>query len=400
MTASGGENALRHNLVKELKLRDGRYGLHVSIPGNTIEISDGTYHGKRTPAKIGKIGGHVLTEMSTADGKTVGVSIGPMIPAIWTSANDMYKSAEKNWKNYGCVEVRCNAPKAVLEPGEEVEISTETVHLHDNSKVNAELKGSAYQGDVTPEDQSGRPDATFTMTQSGEGNATFFVESISKRGIGKGDVEFQLKKEETAPGAWTGTIKAERKQREEREKRSGANLAENGGYVETTTDLELQISGRLDRTVDATNAYIANVTGIQETVDHEYDRYKIDEGYCGPNAVPYKGPKEITRTSTTTANYAKEMRAYLEIGPAGGSITFSLPDIDGTTVHKYVHKSPCSEHDRTNTNETTNEDAPTAGGSFSFSFPIVSGERSIKGSITVRGEDGSTTVYSWELSRP
>jgi hypothetical protein len=288
-----------------------------------------------------------------------------------------------------------------LEPGEEVRISTETVHLQDSTKINAQMTGEAYEGEISPDQQAAKPGASFAFTQTGEGAGSFHVESVSKRGIGKGDVEFQLKKEkeETAAGAWTGTISAERKQREEREKRSGANLAENGGYLETTTSVQLQLTGRLDRTVDATNAHIANVSGQQVAVDHEYDRYKVDEGYCGPNAVPYKGPKEITRTSTTTGTYNKETRVFVEAGSTGGTITFSLPEINGTTVHKYVHRSPCAEHDRANTNEATDEEAPTTGGSFSFSFVIPAGQTSVKGTITVNGEDGSVTVYRWELTR-
>ena len=207
------------------------------------------------------------------------------------------------------------------------------------------------------------------------------------------------KEEPPAAGAWTGTIRAEREQRTERDKRSGANLAENGGYLETVTNVQLQLTGRLDRTVDASNAFIANVSGRQDATDYEYDRYKIDEGYCGPNAVPYKGPKEITRTSRTTADYNKETRVYVEAGVAGGTVTFSLPEINGRTIHSYVHRSPCADHDRANTNEAIDEEVATAGGSFSFSFPIEAGGKTIQGTLTVRGEDGSVTVYSWELSR-
>lgn len=401
LTASGAENAVRRNLIKEAKVKDGRYGIHFGITGNTIEVSDGTYGGKRTPAKLGKVSARELTPLPDVEGKNIADAIGKMIPTIWNSANEMYKSAEKHWRNYGCVEVRAAVAKTTLEPGDAVVISTETVHLQDSSKVNAELKAEAYEGEITPETQSGRPAATFTFRQTGESNGSLSVESTSKRGIGKGDVDFQLKKEkdEGAAGIWTGTIKAERKQREEREKRSGANLAENGGYLETTTSVQLQLTGRLDRTVEATNAHMAMVSGTQETVDHEYDRYKIDEGYCGPNAVPYKGPKEITRTSTTTVDYNRETRVYLEIGPGGGTVTFSLPEVEGSTVHKYVHQSPCAEHDRANTNEAKDENASTVGGSFSFSIPAIGEQKSIKGSITVQGEDGSITTYIWELSR-
>jgi hypothetical protein len=401
-TNSGYEAALKEGLIKEIKIKDGRYGLHYDIPGNTIEISDGKYGGNRTPAKMGKATARKLTPMNDADAELVSKAIGPMVPSIWNSANEMYKTAERHWRNYGCVEVVAKVPKLALETGEEVRISTETVHLQDSTKINSQMTGEAYEGEITPEQQAAKPGATFTFTRTGEGAGSFHVESISKRGIGKGDVEFTVKKEEEEPtvaGAWTGTISVEREHREEREKRSGANLAENGGYLETTTNLQLQLTGRLDRTVDATNAYIANVSGQQMALDYEYDRYKIDEGYCGPNAVPYKGPKEIARTSRTTANYNKETRVFVEAGPGGGTITFSLPEINGTTLHSYVHRSPCTEHDRANTNEATDEDVPTAGGSFSFSFAIPPGQKTVKGTITVNGEDASVTIYRWELTR-
>jgi hypothetical protein len=401
-TNTGYEDALRRKLIKEIKLKDGRYGLHYDIKGNTIEVSDGKYGGYRQPAKMGKAEARKLTPMSDADAKLVGSAVGPMIPAIWNSANEMYKTAEKSWQNYGCVEVVCKAPKTTLKSGEEIVISAETVHLQDGGKINAELVAEAYQAQLAPESQRATPGANFTLTHEGEENSTFYVKSVSKRGIGRGNVEFQTEKEKEEPaesGAWTGTITAERKQREEREKRTGANLAENGGYLETTTNVQLKLTGRRDRSADATNVFFGQLTGEQESVDYEYDRYKIDEGYCGANAVPYKGPKEITRTSRTRADVNAETRVYVSIDRTSGSINFSLPEVNGRTVHSYVHKSPCSEHDRANTNEAINEDVATIGGSFSFSFPVDPAQKSIKGSLSVREEDGSMTTYTWELAR-
>ena len=401
-TNAGYEDAFRRGTIKEIKLKDGTYELDFDIPNNIPAWSDGKYGGQRTPAKIGKSVGRKISEMPEADAKKLGSAIGPMVPSIWHSAHEMYKAAERHWQNYGCVEVICSVPKTVLKNGEEIDIYTQTIHLQDGSKINAELEASAYPGSVTPEKQSGKPAATFTFTNEGsEDKTTFMAHSISKRGIGRGEVEFQVEKETEEPssGAWTGTITAERRQREEREKRAGANLAENGGHLETLTNVKLQLTGRLDRTVEATNAHLADVSGKQEMTDFEYDRYKIDEGYCGPNAVPYKGPKEITRTSTTIADFNKETRVYVEIGGTGGTITFSLPETNGRTVHKYVHKSPCAEHDRVNTNEAVNDDVPTVGGSFSFSFPVDPSQKIVKGTITVRDEDGTATVYTWELTR-
>jgi hypothetical protein len=89
----------------------------------------------------------------------------------------------------------------------------------------------------------------------------------------------------------------------------------------------------------------------------------------------------------------------VEAGGTGGTITFSLPETNGRTIHSYVHKSPCAEHDRANTNEAFDEDVPTSGGSFSFSFPVDPSQKVISGSVTVTDEDGGTTVYTWELTR-
>ena len=65
--------------------------------------------------------------------------------------------------------------------------------------------------------------------------------------------------------------------REEREKRSGANLEENGGYAETTTNVQIRLTNRRDTSVEANNAFFGLVTGEQQTVDYEYDRYKYPQ---------------------------------------------------------------------------------------------------------------------------
>ncbi len=399
-TNAGYEDALKRDLIKEIKIKDGKYGLHYDVTGNTIEVSDGTYGGERTPAKIGKATAHALTPMSGADATVISSAIGPMVPAIWNSANDMYKNAQESWKNYGCVEVSCKAPKQSLKPGEEVTISAETVHLKDGGKIKAELSAEAYPGAVAPESQSGAPGATFTFTKEGEESAYFNVKSVSKRGIGKGEIQFLNELEEPSEnGAWVGTVTARRRHYEEREKRSGANLEENSGYLEIMTDVRLKLTGRLDRTGDATNANIANISGDQVQVDAEWDRYKVDEGHCGPNAVPYSGPKVMTRTSTTKAEFKKETKVFVEADRTSGSVTFSLPETNGRTVHSYVHESACAEHDKANTNKAIDEDVATVGGSFSFSFPIDPSQKTIRGSLTVKEEDGSKTDYTWELRR-
>jgi hypothetical protein len=47
VTNSGQEDAFKRNLTKEIKLKDGRYGIRYDIKGNTVEVSDGKYGGER-----------------------------------------------------------------------------------------------------------------------------------------------------------------------------------------------------------------------------------------------------------------------------------------------------------------------------------------------------------------
>ncbi len=57
-----------------------------------------------------------------------------------------------------------------------------------------------------------------------------------------------------------------------------------------------------------------------------------------------------------------------------------------------INKSPDSENDCANINEAINENIPTDSGGFSFSFPVDPAQKIVKGSITVREEDGGATV--------
>ena len=98
--------------------------------------------------------------------------------------------------------------------------------------------------------------------------------------------------------------------------------------------LTLTLTGRLDRTVDATNANIAIISGDQKHIDHEYDRYKVDEGFCGTNGPRYKGPKEVTKTSTTTTIYNKETRVYADIGMLKEPSPFRCPT---RTEQPFIH---------------------------------------------------------------
>lgn len=402
---SGFKDASDRGLIKDAAQKDGTTRVLYDFKENKAGTNDSTDRGiVRTPPKVGKVSIKPGANTSLEEARRLDKTSGKLIGTVWDAANTHYQRARSNWRNYGCVEVACTAAKTVLKPGEEIEVTAEATQTNEKSPVSGLFKASGFES-VTPEEQRGAK-ASFVLTARGEDGdnpSTISVESISKRGIGLGGLDFGREQkreepEETGCG-WTGTITAERSRREEREKRSGDNLAENGGHLETKTTARLQLGGRRDRSEGAANIFFGRISGEQESVDYEYDKYKIDEGYCGANAVPYKAPSEKTRTSRTAGTLSGEVRVFIDIGHSSGSVNFSLPETLGKTVHSYVHKSACPEHDRANTNQAVDEGVPLNGGSFSVTFPVDPGKQMISGSVTVREEDGAVTVYSYRLTR-
>jgi hypothetical protein len=401
-TASGFGEAAGRGLIKDAAQKDGARRVSYLFRNNFAGTNDSTDQGiVRTPPKAGTVAVKAGPNTSAEDARQLDQSAGKLIGAVWNEANNSFQRARSNWRNYGCVEVVCRAPKSKLKPGEEVEVAAESTHKHDSGPVAGLLKASGTES-ITPEEQRGAR-ASFVLTGLAEGSnpSSITVESISKRGIGIGGLDFAMEKEESeetlCAAGWTGVVTAERKRREEREKRSGDNLAENGGYLESTAKVQLRLGGRRVGSSEGDGAFEGVANTLQQQLDFEYDKYHVDEGYCGPSATPYKAPLEKTRTSKTAATYNGALRYVLSVGGGSGSITFTLPEMMASTVHSYTHKSACSYNDRANTNQATDEGVTVGGGSYSFSFPIAPGRQSLNGSITVREEDGSTTTYTWQL---
>jgi len=402
-TAAGFAEAAGRGLIKDAAQRDGTARVSYRFGNNFAGTNDSTDRGiVRTPPKAGTVTVKPGANTSAEDAKRLDQSAGKLMGAVWNEANNSFQRARSNWRNYGCVEVVCRAPKTKLKPGEEVEVSAESTHKNDGGPVAGLLKATGSES-VTPEEQRGAR-ASFVLTGLSEGTnpSSITVESVSKRGIGIGGLDFAPEKEEAeetlCAAGWTGVVTAERKRREEREKRSGDNLAENGGHLETTAKVQLRLGGRRVGSSDGDGAFEGVANALQQQLDFEYDKYHVDEGYCGPAATPYKAPLEKTRTSKTAATYSGALRYVLSVGGGSGSITFSLPEMMASTVHSYTHKSACADNDRANTNQATDEGVTVGGGSYSFSFPVAPGQQSLNGSITVREEDGSTTTYTWQLT--
>lgn len=401
-TASGFAEAGRRGLIKDSAQRDGNARVSYLFGRNFAGTNDSTDRGiVRTPPKAGTVTVKAGANTSAEDARRLDQSAGKLIGAVWNEANNSFQRARSNWRNYGCVEVVCRAPKSKLRPGEQVEVAAESVHKNDRGPVAGLLKATGSES-VTPEEQRGAK-ASFVLTGLSEGTnpSSITVESVSKRGIGIGGLDFALEKEETEETAcaagWTGVVTAERTRREEREKRSGDNLAENGGHLVTTAKIRLTLGGRRVASSEGPGAFTGQASVSQEQVDFEYDKYHVDEGYCGPSATPYKAPLEKTRTSKTAGSVSGELRYVLSVGATSGSISFSAPEMMASTVHSYTHKSACPDNDRANTTQATDEGVAIGGGSYSFSFPVAPGQQSVNGSLTVREEDGSTTTYTWQL---
>lgn len=415
----GIDRALARDFITKADAKDGDYSLRYRINGVKPKIKIENEQGEsiENPAQPGNAKAFInSSNLTQADIERVNSKTGALMPMLYYYIDQKLNVAREHWRGSGCVEVELGAPKTTLKPDEQIEITARSIHKLDKNSFNAELRAN-YSGEVTPENQPGTPAAKFILTAPSkeqlkrDKTVQIFVESISRRGIGSGNIEFSTGKvkpkeeptDETnndCETGWNGTITVERKLRKEKQKHSGGNLSENGGHEETDTRVTLKIGGaKRDESSGETNAFLIPTVAKTEGTDFEYHKYASEEGFCGAAAAPYKGSLEKTRTSKTTAEFNGEISVLLGMSRSAGTINFSLPELNGKIEHAETHKSACDFNDRANTKKSTNDGVIVSGGSFSVTFPIDPNKQNISGSQTVREEDGSVTIYTYQLTR-
>ncbi len=177
----GYDRALRLDLIQSANgFADGKRSISYKITGNTppSESAPDQYGLKR----------HISPELGTVTSKLFGINsdeeLNRIVEAgrgglamIMLNLEFHMRAAISGWQGGECVNVECTAAKTSLKPNELIEVNAVSVSLQDLDKFNAKLKASGTETG-TPEEQSGSPNAVYTLTAPQKGKALFLVRSV------------------------------------------------------------------------------------------------------------------------------------------------------------------------------------------------------------------------------
>jgi hypothetical protein len=121
--------------------------------------------------------------------------IGHLVAFAKIQVQDMYRIAQKVWRDGRCVKVAATQgpdPKR-LKPGQTTHFTIEVFHKPDNAKLDVPVVATAHNGKVAPEGKV-MPPAKYTFTAAGGKTTRYGVslKSTSRRGIGELDLSFSL----------------------------------------------------------------------------------------------------------------------------------------------------------------------------------------------------------------
>jgi hypothetical protein len=152
-TISGYERAERLGLIENSEFADGTKQLNYKLSNNKLGVEVKNEYGftKTVGGGIGKIEATSSWELSQADAERIERIASQSVGWLYEQAAMYLKAAQSNWRNDGCVEIALTAPKTTLRPAEQIEVTAETVHSYDKSKVNAELTLRGATDSATPE---------------------------------------------------------------------------------------------------------------------------------------------------------------------------------------------------------------------------------------------------------
>jgi hypothetical protein len=274
-TISGYERAQRLGLVENVEYADGEKQINYSLTNNKVGLEVRDFYGSIKTVGEDQIGEVEVTRprgVSDAEVVRIDKVAAPGVGWLHSQAATYLKAARYSWRNDGCVEVMLSAPKTSLQPGEQVEVSAETVHQFDKIKVNAELTARVATVSASPKKQAGAPQGKFILTAPSQGDRAYIaVESVSRRGIAWEPLEFVEEKVtknpvlpkktpppvERFPECWSGTITIVRRSTE-----TWRQDGEKKGVRTTTASAATLRTYKYDATVNITNARAVTSGGV------------------------------------------------------------------------------------------------------------------------------------------
>jgi hypothetical protein len=401
----GYERAARMELIQgKPDFKDGSASVIYHFDNNTPPNGS-------SDAKLGKVRSQLFNIQTVEHAQRVAKFVDWALFGIMIDLTMLMRTSISSWRNGECVDVDCSAPKTTLKPNEQIDVTVVSVSRHDRGKFNAKLKALGTES-VTPENQDGTPQAVYRLTGPTKGEGNIIVTSTSKRGIGSGMLTFTGQKPPTKPpvkappvktppcdGGWTGTVKAVRSERVDKEKKADGRLVREINVKRETFDVKLTVLGTRDLTAGILNRYHANAEAGFLGTDYNEANYEPGKMLCDHVMITTPQTRKIDRQQKGEAN-GGTLIAISVIGNRG-YFEFTPPSVLAEQITTRAYESGCAPYNAANSStEKGDQTIEIVRGGFELEFEVdPSSPNVLKGSKTVQNSDGSETTYTWDLSR-
>lgn len=416
-TTYGYDRALDKGIVEDTNgIIDGKGSFIINIANSTpprrVRLEGNSWDTDTDP-ELGEVKVGTYDELSEGQIDRLDKLTGSNIGMLLLDLSTLMRTSTSRWQNQECVDVECVAPKTSLKPGETVEVTATTISEQDGSKVNSPNMKAGGTQSVTPEQQAGTPAAVYTLTAPKEGKATFVVTSTSRRGIGIGMLEIPVikpkkpvkpappKPQKPKDPLWQGTVKATHTEYEVFEGIPTPRMTRDHYSKDQKWEVMLTIPGTRDLSGGIINNFHTSTEVSYEGTDYKEKAYPSSKMGCGRNGPIIMSAQTQKFTIIDKGTGKAQMLVTIAIYNGRGHISFGAPE---TAAQRHIitkYESACVEYNRTNSYDGI-EPRPVMVGSPSFevNFDIdPTKPDEVSGTKTVLNNDGSKTIYSWNLTR-
>jgi hypothetical protein len=329
-------------------------------------------------------------------------------------------TAREQWRSGACVELKLTAPKTRLSAGEKIVVSAENRHKLEKILVPAKLVVKEASASATPTEQANVPLARFTLTAPQNGNkAMISVESVSKRGIGLGKLEFEANaivarkpvvgkttppktppiKKAACNAGWSGKITVEKRLKKETIKPESGRLLRDINRKDEILNLEYTVTGIQDTAGGFVNGFFADTQMSFRSLNYQENFYGAGKTSCDKKIISTTELR--TMEIAMTASGSKRTTVYISPWGEKGILTLKSPEINAERIITRKYETACPSYDQVNSSvEKGDRLIEIVAPSFEIHFELDSKSNSqLVGSKTIQESDGSEIIVHWNLTR-
>lgn len=406
-TTTGFDRAKRLGMIDERSLSDGTRSFSVSVTGNKIAADAGS------KSITGEINEGSSEHLSNSEHNRLVDFADEAIPMNLNNADNGFASSRTNWRLGFCVDVSLDAPKDKLKSGEQINVSAETVHKLDKTKINARLEATGSES-VTPENQKAETSAQFTLTApaSEHFGGDITVRSVSRRGIATKTLTFGKEKPDEKPkkpvknsppkkcsGAWTGKITAVVRKRTERKRPPSGRLVRDLETRDETYNIDYFVLGIQDTSGGFANAFYADAQINYRDLQYSEKFYADGKTSCGGKIISTTETRKEEKL--TTGDAKARLTVFITWTGEKGVFSFGSPELKAERVSSRIYETACPSYDRVNS-EVNRSDGwiDVTSPSFDIEFDLgADSDKQLQGAKTIQKDDGTETLITWTLTR-